>query len=173
MDGLPDGLCLLRSADTQPDDDTLFTYLRQMFEHGPIVEHRPGRRVNLIELEVGAEQAGAFGVLRSQMIEAEVFDLMGIGVDLPTGGIAISPLGADGDGGGVNGPGGQPACQEGFGPTVRAGRVEIPDPGLPGRVQHGMRVVFERLDVAPAGQICAVAKVQIAGPPQRGQTEAK
>ncbi len=63
--------------------------------------------------------------LASKRVGAEVLDLGRVGVDLPVGGVGVSPFGADRDRAGLQRSRSQPLAEELLGPAVGAGGVEV------------------------------------------------
>jgi RNA polymerase sigma factor (sigma-70 family) len=130
-------------------------------------------KMDLVQVEVVAEQRPALGELAHQDGERMVLDLMFLRLDAPAGGVGVTPLGADHDPVGRDLPAGEPGPQEGLAAAVGAGGVEVADAELPGGIEHSMGPGLHRGDVVVVAQVVGVAEVDVAGPAQRRQAEAE
>src|SRR5918992_3752379 len=127
--------------------------------------------MDLVEREPIAQQRAGLRVLAPQRGDGEILDLVLLRVDAPAGGVRVAPFRTDGD---VSGPTTvEPRREELLRPSVRAGRVEIADPGLVGRVQHRVRIPLHRIDAGVPAEVVAVPEVDVPGPPERGEPEPK
>src|SRR2546430_17476378 len=91
--------------------------------------------MDLIEVEVLAEQCAALRDLSSQRGERVILDLMDAGVDLPVTDVGVAPLRSHGDGLRREAAPAKPRPQEALRETVGAGGLEAADPGLIRRAQ--------------------------------------
>lgn len=91
--------------------------------------------MDLVEGEVRAEDSDGFLELAIQGVDAQVLDLVALGVKAPTADIGVSPFRADRDVVGAQAPLGEPAGEKALGATVGAGDVDAAHPGLVGGVE--------------------------------------
>ena len=127
--------------------------------------------MDLVEVELVAEQRVTFLPLLAQHGERVFLHLMLIGVDLPLRHVAIAPLGGDDDRIGVDLACTEPTAEKLFCLAVGARRVEVADAEPPRRVQHGMALRFHGRHAASCGKFIPVAQSDVAGPTQGGQAQ--
>src|SRR6185369_3709729 len=123
-----------------------------------------GGAVDLVEVELPAEQRGALVELRGEALQRELLLLVDGRLDVPAGRVPIPPLAADGDVVRRDCARGEPARQELLRPSVAAGRVEIADAEPPGVVAERRGAFGERRGRADGRQIAGAAQVDVAGP---------
>src|SRR5438034_1784546 len=126
--------------------------------------------MDLIEVEVLAEECTALRDLTSQRGERVILDLMDAGVDLPVTDVGVAPLRSHGDGL-REAALAKPRRQEALRKAVGAGGVEVADAGVIGGAQDLMGSALESGHTSIASQILRAIERDVAGPTQRRQAE--
>ena len=142
---------LARPADAQPDDEAVLgAEAGELGEHGRVGEDPAleRRRVDLVQPKPRPEQHARLRQLRAQHRERVVLDLVDRRVHPPLADVPVAPLRADRDPRRVDRAGAEPRGEEPLRVAIRAGRVEIADPGRPGRVEDLVAARLHRLDRA-------------------------
>src|SRR5215218_224250 len=173
LQGAADGRGLGGAAGGQADLQALVAEAGQLVQDRPVLKDAAveGGRVDLVEVEVVAEQGSGLGRLAGQGGEGVVLDLVGVGVHAPVADVGVAPFGADGDLGRVEVAGAQPGGEELLGPAVGAGRVQVADAGGVGGVQDLVAAALQGLDVAVGAEVAAAAQVDVGGAAEGGQAE--
>jgi len=127
--------------------------------------------VDLVEIEVGAEEAPAFDELLLEAPERELLLLVNGGCDRPAGGVAVPPLAADGDRLGRDLAGREPVRQELFGASVAACDVEVAHAAPPGGVADLGAAGREGLGSALGREIAVASEGDVAGTANGGEAE--
>src|SRR5439155_10427512 len=149
--------------------------LHQGAQQGGVLEASRLRRraVDLVEVEVRAEERARLGELRREARERELLLLVHGRVHAPARGVAVAPLAPDGERARLHGALAEPARQELLGAPVAARHVEVADAGGARGVEDLRGARVERLGGALAGQVVRATEVDVAGTADRRQAEAE
>ena len=167
-------LRLLWAARAEPQaDPVLARPAGQPLEQRPVGEGARLRRhrVDAVERQVVAEQAGALGALPHEAGQRMVLELVHLGVGAPFADIGVAPL-ARHDEVVTAVPPSQPGTQEILGQPVRPGRIDVVNPLRHGQIEHLVRPRAHRLHGPVDAQVTGPPAGDVRRPAQRRQAQA-
>src|SRR5207245_1304353 len=142
-------------------------------QDAPVIEDTAyqRRRMDLIKVQVIAEQRPALLDLALQGRQGVVFDLVHPGVDLPVADVGIAPLRADRDTLRWERALAEPRRQEPLREAIGARGINVANPGVIGSAQDLVRSALQRLDASVVSEIMRAVDREIPGATQRRQAK--
>src|SRR5437764_10668564 len=125
--------------------------------------------MDLIEVEVLAEQCAALRDLSSQRGQRVILHLKDAGLDVPVTDVGVAPLRSHGDGLRREAALAKPRRQEALRKAVGAGGVEVADTGVIGSAQDLVGSALQGGHTSIASQILRAVERDVAGSTQRRQ----
>jgi hypothetical protein len=127
--------------------------------------------MDLIEVEIVAEQRSALLDLSPECGQRVIFHLMHAGVDPPTTNVGVAPFRSHRHCFGCELPPAKPRSQKAFREAVRTRRIEIANARVVSGVEDLVRPAFQRLDAAVVAEVVVPTERDVPGTSDSGQPE--
>src|SRR5256885_3428498 len=127
--------------------------------------------MDLIEVQVLAEQSAALRDLPSERGERVILHLVDASIDAPVTDVGIAPLRPHGDRVRWEPALTQPRCEEALRKAVGTGGVEVADAGVIGGAQDLVGSMLQGGHTSIASKILRAVQRDVAGPTQGGEAE--